>query len=74
MAAKKESFEKIVGKLEEVVRDLEEGGLPLEKALSRFEQGVRLSREGASRLEEAERRIEEILADGTTQTIDPDAE
>ncbi|MCP4674718.1 MAG: exodeoxyribonuclease VII small subunit [Deltaproteobacteria bacterium] len=70
MAAKKESFEKVLEKLDGVVRDLEEGGLPLEDALSRFEQGVRLSREGAKRLEEAERRIEEILDDGTVREID----
>ncbi len=74
MSAKKpdrESFEKILEKLETVVRDLESNEVPLERALERFEEGVRLSREGAGRLEEAERRIEEILADGTTRALDP---
>jgi exodeoxyribonuclease VII small subunit len=74
MSAKKpdrESFEKILEKLETVVRDLESNEVPLERALERFVEGVRLSREGAGRLEEAERRIEEILADGTTRALDP---
>lgn len=69
MSEKKASFEKILEELEQVVRGLEEGGLPLEEALSKFEQGVRLSREGATRLEEAERRIEEILENGSTRTL-----
>jgi exodeoxyribonuclease VII small subunit len=68
---KKESFEEILGKLEEVVRTLEVGELPLEEALEHFENGVRLSKDGAKRLAEAERRIEEILEDGTLKPLEP---
>ena len=70
MNNEKETFEDILQKLEEVIRALEVGELPLEEALDRFEAGVRLSREGAKRLEEAERRIEEILQDGTLGPVD----
>ena len=70
MNEKKETFEEILSKLEEVVRTLEVGELPLEEALDRFEQGVRLSKEGAKRLAEAERRIEEILDNGDLRPLD----
>ncbi|MBW2277226.1 MAG: exodeoxyribonuclease VII small subunit [Deltaproteobacteria bacterium] len=67
-----EPFEKILDKLESVVRDLESNELPLDKALTRFEEGVRLSRDGSKRLEEAERRIEEILEDGSVKELESD--
>jgi exodeoxyribonuclease VII small subunit len=70
MAEKKESFEKMLDKLEQVVRDLEAGELPLEEALKHFEKGIKLSRSCAKRLDAAERRIEEILKDGTTEALD----
>jgi exodeoxyribonuclease VII small subunit len=70
MSEKKETFEQILTKLEEVVRALEVGELPLEEALDRFEQGVRLSKEGAKRLAEAERRIEEILDNGDLRPVE----
>jgi len=72
MSAKKnkESFEDILDKLENIVRDLEDGGLPLEEALERFERGVALSREGAKRLRDVEKRIEEVLDDGATKGLD----
>ena len=70
VSRKKEPFEKVLEKLEQVVGELEEGGLPLEKALERFEEGIRLSREGAKRLNEAERRIEEILDEEKIEPID----
>lgn len=73
MNDKKESFEEILHKLEDVVQTLEQGELPLEEALDRFENGVRLSREGAKRLAEAERRIEEILENGDLTPVDTDA-
>jgi exodeoxyribonuclease VII small subunit len=69
-AGKREPFEKILEKLERVVRDLESNEMPLEKALERFEEGVKLSREGSQRLEEAERRIEEILDDGSVKELE----
>ena len=48
--------------IEQIVKTLEEGELPLEKSLELFERGVKLSKFCHSTLEEAERRIE-ILDD-----------
>ncbi len=60
---KTRSFESSLEALEHIVRQLEEGDLPLEKSLELFEQGIRLSRECQERLGQAERRIEILLRD-----------
>lgn len=61
--AQQKNFESSLEALEKIVRELEEGDLPLEKSLELFEQGVRLSRECQERLTQAERRIEILLRD-----------
>jgi exodeoxyribonuclease VII small subunit len=55
--------EALLGRLDEVVRELESGELPLEDALARFEEGVRLVREGEQLLASVEQRIEILLGD-----------
>ena len=57
------TFEASLAELEEVVRKLESGDLPLEESLKLFEDGVRLSRECRERLVNAERRIEILMKD-----------
>jgi exodeoxyribonuclease VII small subunit len=56
--SKEPGFETALGRLEEIVRTLEEGDLPLETSLRLYEEGVALMRQCAGRLEEAQRRIE----------------
>jgi exodeoxyribonuclease VII small subunit len=56
--SKEPGFETALARLEEIVRTLEEGDLPLETSLRLFEEGVGLTRQCATRLEEAQRRIE----------------
>jgi exodeoxyribonuclease VII small subunit len=62
--AEAQTFEASLAALEQIVRELERGELPLERSLELFEQGVRLSRECQERLQAAERRIEVLLRDG----------
>lgn len=57
------TFEASLNELEEIVKQLEEGDLPLEDSLRLFESGVKLSRECRERLVNAERRIEVLLRD-----------
>lgn len=57
------SAEALLGRLDEVVRELEGGDLPLEDALARFEEGVKLVRSGEELLSSVEQRIEMLLAD-----------
>lgn len=63
MAAKELKFEGALERLEEIVRKLEEGDIPLEDSLKLFEEGVRLSRLCDQKLQAAERRIEILMKD-----------
>lgn len=54
------SFEDALKALEERVRSLDSGELPLEQALRLFEEGVGLVRECQDLLDSAERRIIEL--------------
>lgn len=66
---KKADFERCLGRLEEVVRRLENANLSLDEAMKLFEEGVQLSRECQKQLEDAEGRVEILLkrADGKLQ-------
>lgn len=56
-----ESFEACLDELEQVVKQLETGDLPLEKSLELFERGVSLSEACRKQLEAAETRVEVLL-------------
>ncbi|WP_342561973.1 exodeoxyribonuclease VII small subunit [Paenibacillus sp. FSL R7-0345] len=53
-------FEGAMEQLEEIVRELEHGDVPLEKAIDLFQQGMKLSQLCGSKLEQVERKIEMI--------------
>jgi exodeoxyribonuclease VII small subunit len=57
------TFEQSLNDLERIVRQLEEGDLPLEDSLKLFEEGIKLSRECRERLTNAERRIQVLMKD-----------
>jgi len=63
-------FEDAIEKLEKIVAELEEGGLPLEKSLQKFEEGIKLSRFCSKKLKEAEKKIELLTktAEGELET------
>lgn len=58
------TFEQSLNDLEKIVKQLEDGDLPLEASLKLFEEGVKLSRECRERLTSAERRIQVLMKDG----------
>ncbi|HNS56860.1 MAG TPA: exodeoxyribonuclease VII small subunit [Smithellaceae bacterium] len=57
----KEKFEDALKKLEDIVKKMEAGDLPLEEALKSFEEGIKLIHFCQSKLNEAERRVELLL-------------
>ena len=59
----KQTFEKAMKQLEEIVQELEIGDLPLEKAIKKFEAGVQLSKFCSETLDETEKRIKILLQD-----------
>lgn len=60
MSDTERSFEEALVALEERVRKLEAGEIPLEEALEIFEQGIELTRECHEKLDAAEGRIVEL--------------
>jgi exodeoxyribonuclease VII small subunit len=57
-------FESAIGELEKIVKQLEEGDLPLDRSLALFERGVELSRYCHDQLGTAQRRIEILTERG----------
>ena len=58
---KPESFESALEQLEKIVKELENGDLPLEKSLELFEKGMELSENCRRQLVAAETRVEILL-------------
>ena len=56
------SFEEALRALEDVVRRLETGDVPLEESISLYERGEQLRRHCQARLDAAQARIEKIVA------------
>ena len=59
MAADK--FETSLKKLEEIVKRMETGSLPLEDSLKAFEEGVKHAAFCSGKLDDAERRVQILL-------------
>ena len=57
----KEKFEDALEKLENIVREMEVGEMPLDSALKSFEEGIRLIRFCSAKLDETQRRVEQLL-------------
>lgn len=63
------NFEEALTKLEAVVKELEDGQLPLEKALTLFEEGMLLSKFCYQQLKKAETRILELVTDENKDVV-----
>jgi exodeoxyribonuclease VII small subunit len=61
------NFEAALKRLEEIVKKLEGGELPLDTALELFEEGIQLSRFCNTTLAAAERRVEILLKSDSGQ-------
>lgn len=56
-----ETFEAALARLEDIVKRLEEGDVPLDEAIATFETGLALLRGCRARLEAAELRVRELM-------------
>jgi exodeoxyribonuclease VII small subunit len=61
------SFDTALAELQETVRRLEEGGLPLEEAIALYERGVALHERCAQLLGDAELRVQRLVERGGGQ-------
>jgi len=60
---KEMNFEKALAELEQIVSQLEKGGLALNESLALFEKGIKLTRFLRAELDKAEKKIEILLKD-----------
>lgn len=67
MSKKNATFEQNMTRLEEIVRAMERGDVPLEESLKLFQEGTALVKECGKLLDEAEQQVTKIVtqADGT---------
>ena len=67
------SFEEALRALEDVVRRLETGEVPLEESIDLYERGEQLRKHCQARLDAAQARIEKIVAgpDGKAVATEP---
>ncbi len=63
------TFEEAMKRLEEIVRELEDGQLPLEKSLELFSEGINISKFCQASLEDAEQRIMVLTAEGELKEL-----
>ena len=67
MAKKSQSFEQSITRLDEIVRQLEQGNVPLEDALKLFQEGTGLVDTCSKLLDQAELEVVKLMktAEGT---------
>ena len=69
MKQKSQTFEQSLTRLEQIVKQMERGDVPLEQALALFEEGTGLVSSCTKLLDEAELKVVQLTkgADGTPQ-------
>jgi exodeoxyribonuclease VII small subunit len=68
---RKESFDKALAQLEEIVQAMESGSLPLEKMMEQYEEGMRLIAFCSGKLNEVEKKIEILTKKGDKIVAEP---
>ncbi|VBB42069.1 exodeoxyribonuclease VII small subunit [Desulfatiglans anilini] len=58
------TFEKAMERLEEIVKGLEGGALPLDASLKAFEEGMKLVQFCSGKLEEAQKKVALLVKEG----------
>ncbi|MCI5605138.1 MAG: exodeoxyribonuclease VII small subunit [Clostridia bacterium] len=69
-----EKFEESINKLEEIVRQLEDGNVSLDESLSLFEQGIKLSKSCQKMLDNAEKKVSVLISSPEGETEKQDFE
>ncbi len=66
----KQTFEKAMKELEQIVLELESGELPLEKAMKKFEDGMKLSKFCTEKLDQTEKKITTLMQDSEGEIVE----
>ncbi len=70
MASRKMSFEESLNRLDEIVRHLEKGDLPLSESLALFEEGTALMTSCSKMLDEAEQKVMKLRKGSDREPIE----
>lgn len=70
MNQKNPSFEENMKRLEQIVRTMEKGEVPLEDSLKLFQEGTELVRKCGKLLDEAQLQIKRIVADSEGKPVE----
>ncbi|PSL41130.1 exodeoxyribonuclease VII small subunit [Planomicrobium soli] len=70
MAEKEIMFNEAMEQLEEIVRQLEQGDVPLEQALTLYQKGMELSKVCHDKLQNAEKQLVTMMNDGKEVPVD----
>jgi len=67
MSEKSQTFEQSITRLDAIVKQMEQGNVPLEQALSLFKEGTELVQKCSKMLDEAELQVVKLMksADGS---------
>ncbi|WEG73845.1 exodeoxyribonuclease VII small subunit [Vagococcus intermedius] len=63
------TFEESMSALEQIVRELEQGDVPLEKALEQFQTGIELSKVCQETLSKAETTLTKIMTENNEEIV-----
>jgi len=63
MTKQKQTFEESMEELEQIIKGLESGDVPLETALEKFQRGVELSKICQETLANAEKTLTKVMSD-----------
>ena len=72
MAKKTNTFEENMQRLEQIVRTMERGEVPLEESLKLFQEGTELVSACGKLLDEAEMKIKKIVAGPDGEPVEED--
>ena len=72
MNQQNQTFETQLHRLEQIVRAMEKGDVPLEESLKLFREGTELVRSCGKLLDEAEMQVKMILADEAGNPVEED--
>ena len=70
MAQKKQNFEQNMERLEQIVRAMERGDVPLEESLKLFQEGTQLVESCGKLLDNAELQIKKIVSDDEGRPVE----
>lgn len=72
MSGKAKTFEQSMERLEQIVRAMEKGDVPLEESMKLFQEGTELVRSCGKLLDEAQLQVKKIMASSDGSPVEED--